>query len=389
MYQWTIYQQSFQTDVLFAQGQIEVECGPATMTLDQETASPGTQDRNVSQAESRLNNPADGGLSRHPTAEEDRAASETCSRRQSTLSRVPTARTRPSFSPLRETLFISAVVSAQLLTQACLAQSIAPLHVIGASFGTTDPGKLSWLPAAFSLTVGTFILPAGRWGDLFGHKKLFVIGYIWFAGWSLVAGCSVYSHSLPFFAFCRAMQGIGSAIVLPNGIAVLARTYPPGLRKEMVLSIFGATAPGGYILGAVFSGVFAQLVWWPWAYWVLGMVLGLVAVAAVLVIPPMPVFGGRPKVEELDLIGTGLGVAGLVLFNFAWNEGPVAGWGTVYVYILLIVGILFMVAFVLWERLGASHPLLPTAAFTRDTNLVFGCVAAGWASFGIWIYYYW
>ena len=185
------------------------------------------------------------------------------------------------------------------------------------------------------------------------------------------------------------MQGVGSAVVLPNGIAVLARTYPPGRRRDMVLSVFGAAAPGGFVLGAVGAGLFAQLVWWPWAYWVLGMVLGLVAVAAVLVIPPMPVVGGRPRTEEYDLVGTGLGVAGLVCVNFAWNQGPVAGWGTVYVCVLLVVGAVFMGVFVAWERWGAVHPLVPAAAFTRDTNLVFGCVAAGWASFGIWIYYYW
>lgn len=89
------------------------------------------------------------------------------------------------------------------------------------------------------------------------------------------------------------MQGTGSAIVIPNGIAVLARTYPPGGRKNMVLAIFGATAPSGFVLGAVFSGLFTQLVWWPWSYWVLGMVSGIVGVAAMLVIPAMPVRGQR------------------------------------------------------------------------------------------------
>jgi len=232
-------------------------------------------------------------------------------------------------------------------------------------------------------------MPSGRWGDLYGHKKIFIAGYFWFSLWSLVAGFSVWSAKLPFFAFCRAMQGIGSAIVLPNGIAVLARTYPEGPRKNMVLSIFGAAAPGGFVLGAVFSGIFAQLVWWPWAYWLLGIVLAAVGVLAIFIIPAMPVFGGRPKVEELDLVGTVLGVTGLVMFNFAWNEGPTAGWGKVYVYVLLVVGTILLLSFVLWEVYKAEHPLLPVAAFTRDTNLVFGCIAAGWASFGIWIFYFW
>lgn len=307
-----------------------------------------------------------------------------------TLSRTPTASAPPSFSHVHEFLFVTVIVFAQLLTQACLAISIAPVHIIGASFGTPSAGQLSWLPAAFSLTVGTFILPAGRYGDLFGHKLLFVIGYIWLAVWSLIAGFAVYSHSLPFFAFCRAMQGIGPAILLPNGIAVLARTYPPGKRKDMVLAIFGATAPGGFALGAVFSGIFAQLVWWPWSYWVLGMVVGLVCVATIAVVPAMPVAGGEwaNLWTELDVTGTLMGVGGLVLFNFAWNQGAAAGWQNVYVYVLLIFGVIFILIFLWWEMCRAEFPLLPVAAFTRDTNLVFGCVAAGWASFGIWVYYF-
>lgn len=328
-------------------------------------------------------------LDRSPTRDSANRDVERDLELKSTLSRVPTASKPPQFGIARETAFVATVISAQLLTQACLAQSIAPVHVIGASFGTREPGQLSWLPAGFSLTVGTFILPAGRWGDLYGHKNLFVLGYVWFALWSLIAGFSVYSRSLPFFAFCRAMQGIGPAILLPNGIAVLARTYPPGPRKDMVLSLFGATAPGGYVLGAVFSGIFAQLVWWPWAYWVLGMVLAAMAVLSWLIIPRMPVVGDRPKFQEFDVIGTTLGVSGLVLFNFAWNEGAAAGWQKVYVYTLLVVGVVLLAVFFWFEKFKAAFPLLPVEAFTRDTNLVFGCIALGWASFGIWVYYFW
>lgn len=328
-------------------------------------------------------------LTRQPTASSMSREINPGLELKATVSRVPTASEEPQFGLLRETVFVATVISAQLLTQASLAQSVAPAHVIGASFGTSDPGALSWLAAGYSLTVGTFILPAGRWGDLYGHKKLFIFGYFWFAFWSLVAGFSVYAHSLPFFAFCRAMQGIGPAVLLPNGIAVLARTYPPGPRKDMVLSLFGATAPGGFVLGGVFSGIFAQLLWWPWAYWVLGVVLIGVGLAALLVIPAMPVAGETPRLKEFDLTGTILGVSGLVLFNFAWNEGAAAGWQKVYVYILLIVGIFLIAVFLWFERSKAAFPLLPCEAFMRDTNLVFGCIAAGWASFGIWIWYFW
>ncbi|EXJ64624.1 hypothetical protein A1O7_00961 [Cladophialophora yegresii CBS 114405] len=306
-----------------------------------------------------------------------------------TVSRVPTATKAPSFSVAHEIAFIAVISSAQLMTQAALAQSIAPLHVIGRSFNTTNPGQLSWLAAGYSLTVGTFILPAGRWGDLYGHKLLFILGYFWFALWSLVAGLAVYSHSLVFFAFCRGMQGIGPAILLPNGVAILTRTYPPGPRKNMVLSIFGATAPSGFVIGAAFSGIFTQFVWWPWAYWVTAVVLAIIGVLALFVIPRMPVEGPRATFKELDATGTVVGVAGLIFFNFAWNQGPAAGWEKVYVYVLLILGVILLVIFFWHERFQASHPLVPMSLLTVDTNLVFGCESFGWMSFGIWVFYLW
>ncbi|CAG8907109.1 unnamed protein product [Penicillium egyptiacum] len=104
-----------------------------------------------------------------------------------------------------EALCIALICSSQLLTQASLTLSIVPQHIIGRSFGIDDqPGQLTWFPAGYSLTVGTFILIAGRLGDVFGHKLFFVGGYAWFGLWSALAGVAVYS-SPSFFIFCRAM----------------------------------------------------------------------------------------------------------------------------------------------------------------------------------------
>jgi MFS family permease len=89
----------------------------------------------------------------------------------------------------RELAFLSVVSSTQLFTQIGLAMSIAPLHIIGKDLGIDDrPGLLSWSPAAYSLTVGTFILIAGRVGDLYGHKKAVLAGWGWYAVFSLIGG---------------------------------------------------------------------------------------------------------------------------------------------------------------------------------------------------------
>lgn len=122
---------------------------------------------------------------------------------------------------------------AQLMTQAGLGNTLAILHIIGDSFNVSNPGELAWLIAGYSLTVGSFILIAGRLGDVFGYKRMYVFGFIWYGLWSLVAGLSVWSNHV-LFTFCRALQGIGPAILLPNGLAILGATYAPGKRKNMV-----------------------------------------------------------------------------------------------------------------------------------------------------------
>ncbi|ODQ63778.1 hypothetical protein NADFUDRAFT_71964 [Nadsonia fulvescens var. elongata DSM 6958] len=191
------------------------------------------------------------------------------------------------------------------MKKAALSQSTAPLYIIGQSFGTSNPGHLS-------------------------HKEFFVMGFLWLALWSILAGSSVYSTQI-FFNFCRAFQGIRPAFLLPNSIAILGRIYNSGRGKKMVFSIFGATDPSGFVLGAVFSSIFGQLYWWPWAYWVMGIVCTLLAIAG------------------------NCGLPFLGLFGFVESR--------------------------------ATYPLLPIFALSKDAAFVLGCLATGRSSFGIWTYY--
>ena len=277
----------------------------------------------------------------------------------------------------REIVFVAIISSAQFLTQAGLAQAVMPLHIIGESFGDLQPAELSWFVAAYSLTVGTFILVAGRAGDILGHKRLFIFGYSWYSLWSLIAGLSGFARSHIFFDVCRAMQGIGPAALMPSSLALLGHAYPKGPRKDMAFSIFGATAPGGFVVGAVFSSLLSQFAWWPWAYWCMALTCALFAAAATIVIPDQ-----EGTDTPFDYTGAALGVSGLVLFNVAWNQAPVVGW--TYVFAFLVLGLVLLAAFFVVER-RTSHPLLPPVSV--ETSLILGCVALGWSSFGIWLYY--
>ncbi|KAL8710430.1 MAG: hypothetical protein Q9220_005031 [cf. Caloplaca sp. 1 TL-2023] len=296
------------------------------------------------------------------------------------------AMTGEPLSLLREILLLTVICLAQLMTQAGVGQALAITNIASDELGVTDPASRSWELAAYSLTVGTFILPAGRWGDVFGHKRMFVWGFCWFGLWSILVGVSVYVDSI-FFDFCRAMQGIGPAVILPNGIAIIGTVYEASPRKNMAFALFGSVAPGGSIIGAIFASIFAQLLWWPWAYWAMAIACCCISAVAWVAIPACPTkVDSDHLVQKLDGLGSLLGVGGLVLINVAWNQGSSIGWTTTYTYILLIIGFGFLSVFAFVES-RAAYPLIPRSILNANTGFVLACMACGWATFGIWVYY--
>ncbi|KAK4641964.1 hypothetical protein QC761_0079610 [Podospora bellae-mahoneyi] len=297
--------------------------------------------------------------------------------------------------PFHEILFVLLICLAQILMLAGLAQAMVPASIISQSFGDSTPGTMAWYSAAYGLTSATFVLPSGRVGDLFGHKKVFVTGWLWFGLWSLIAGFSGRAErsageGTVFFCVARGLQGIGPALLVPSGQALLGRTYQPGMRKNMVLCLFGASAPLGFVMGAIFSSLFAVRGNWPWAFWLLAIMCFVLAVVSLFILPTSRgqscLKRGEGLWSQFDGWGMMLGVSGLVLLNFAFNQAPNVSWKTPYTYFLLIIGLILIAAFVSHEW-KAPYPLIPIAAMKPATNFVLGCTGAGWGCFSIWIYY--
>ena len=295
-------------------------------------------------------------------------------------------------SVLHEAAFIFLILCAQLMTTGGIGIGIATLHVVGDHYNVENPGKRSWYVAAFSLTVGTFILIAGRLGDMYGHKRIFVAAFAWYGLWSIMCGAAYYSNDI-FFSIARAIQGLGPAFLAPNALAIVGKTYPDGMKKNLIFAFFGACAPAGYVIHAAFASLLAMRLTWAWAFWIMGIACFMLAAEGFLIIPgdEQKISGekeqGREK-QSFDYLGSITGVCGLVLLNFAWNQGPVVGWGTPYVYVLLIISILSLAAFVVVEG-RVAQPLLPVKVLTAPVLFILSATAVGWASFGIWLYYLW
>lgn len=289
-----------------------------------------------------------------------------------------------NISVVREILFMSFMCLSQLLTQAAVAQTMNTQFHIAKTFGVEDnPGEMSWFAASFSMIVGTFILISGRLGDIYGYKVLYVIGYLWFGVFSLLCGFAGLTKSTIFFTTMRGLQGMGPAIMMPNTQALIGSYYPESHKKNICLALFGAVAPSGFLVGALFSGFFAVVHTWQWTFWTCGILSIFFGVVSIFIIPKKI---GLKSSGKFDYWGSLFGVSGLVLINFALNQGPNVGWKTPYVYILLIVGVISMVVFFLVEK-KVEDPLVPSSVLKGDIAFILGCIAAGWSCFGVWLYY--
>ena len=132
----------------------------------------------------------------------------------------------------------------------------------------------------------------------------------------------MYSNHI-LFNFVRVLQDINAAMLLPNGLAILGATYPPGKQKAMIFALFGAVAPNNAVLGAVLSDIFSQLAWWPWTFWTQAIVAAVCAGLGLVVIPSIHHDTLRDTstlgnlLKTLDVPGAFCGIGGLVLVNIA------------------------------------------------------------------------
>ncbi|GAA5863051.1 hypothetical protein JCM5353_001778, partial [Sporobolomyces roseus] len=218
------------------------------------------------------------------------------------------------------------------------------------------------------------------WLDERSSKALFTIGYFLLFAFNLGLG---FVSSAIVFNVLRALAGIGAAFVVPNSIALLSKQYKPGLQRTIAFSSLGALAPIGFQVHAVFASLVTERIGPRWIFWLEAVFCGVCGLIGVLVIPQ----DDADRSIHLDWVGVVLGLSGMILFNFAWNQAPLVLWSTAYIPALLAVGLVLIAAFYFWEKRMGDKALLPTVIFTKD--VVGTCIALwfGWMSFGIFLFY--
>ncbi|KAK5713355.1 hypothetical protein LTR17_017600 [Elasticomyces elasticus] len=257
-----------------------------------------------------------------------------------------------------EFLISAAIVLTQLVQMIPYGAGINAGLKIGKRLGGT-PAQSTWIVASYPLTQGAFVLMGGRLGAVYGHKNTVVAAGVFWVIFHLISG---FMKSVITLSIMRGLSGIGGAFIVPNAIALLTITFPPGKMRNITVGFFGAMAPTGAALGSLLPGFFVQLLPWKWLFFFLAILGAITFTLFAFVVPGE----GEPfdKGGSIDYVGSYLGVGGLVLFNFVWNQAPVVGWEEPYEYALLALSVLHLLAFAIWEWKFAKEPILPLDIWT-------------------------
>ncbi|HZY94516.1 MAG TPA: MFS transporter [Candidatus Bathyarchaeia archaeon] len=220
-----------------------------------------------------------------------------------------------------------------------------------------------WIIGAYGLTMAGFLMLSGRAGDIYGQKRLFIIGIIVFTVSSLTAG---FAPSLLILVASRAVQGIGAAMTSATALSILVTTFPEGKERNRALGTFVAILSAGFAAGAIAGGVLTAGFGWRSVMFV-NVPIGIVA--AVLSQRFLPATGGRALDRHLDLPGALSVTSGLVLLVYALTNAANEGFSSVQTILPLSLSAVILAAFVAIEHRSKS-PLMPLGFLRRGTVLM-------------------
>ena len=242
------------------------------------------------------------------------------------------------------------------------------LPTIGKNLEAT-PEQLEWTVAGYVIAFATLLITGGRLGDIFGHRRIFVIGIV---GFTLASLGAALSQTGDLLVAARVLQGGFAGIMMPQVLSSVQVMFAPEERAP-VLGIIGSLSALGAVGGLILGGwlVTADLLGMGWrSIFLVNVPIGVVLVVAALLFVP------RSRSEHPlrpDLVGVLLGGVGVFLVVFPLTDGRAAGWAW-WIWAMLTMSPFVIAAFV-WQqgRMLKAHkaPLLPLPLF-RDRGFASG-----------------
>jgi EmrB/QacA subfamily drug resistance transporter len=232
--------------------------------------------------------------------------------------------------------------------------------------------SLAWVVNAYLLTFGGFLLLGGRLGDLFGHRRLFLIGIAFFTLASVACGLAT---SQGILIVARAVQGLGGAVVSAVALSLMMTLFTEPAERAKAMGIFGFVASGGGSIGVLLGGILTDALSWHWIFLVNVPVGILVFLLTLKIVPGLH---GETAERRLDVAGAVVVTASLMLAVYAIVNGNEVGWTTARTLGLLAAAAGLMAAFLFIESRVAS-PLMPLGLFRLRNVSVANIVGVLWA----------
>ncbi|HHY08397.1 MAG: MFS transporter [Dethiobacteria bacterium] len=265
------------------------------------------------------------------------------------------------FSSQRTTLYVVMVTS--FMTTFMGSSVNLALPAMSYEFGSSAV-LASWVISAYLLSSAIFLLPFGRLADIYGRRRVYLLGTILYTFFTLG---STLVLSMPMLIVCRLLQGLSSAMIFSTGMAILSTAYPPDKRGR-ALGYNVAVTYLGLSMGPVLGGVMNHYFGWRSIFY-LTTLLGLMASLGIQFRLQEEWAGARG--EQYDSVGSLLYIAGLFAILYGLSSISSSPW-TPY---LLLTGFALLLLFILWE-LRIPYPILRVRLFQRNKAFAFSNLAA-------------
>lgn len=247
------------------------------------------------------------------------------------------------------------------------------------ALGFSDANR-QWIITAYALAFGSLLLLGGRLGDLFGRKRVFIVGLAGFAGASALGGAA---SSFEVLVASRALQGLFGALLAPAALSLLTTTFTDPGERGKAFGVFGAIAGSGAAVGLLLGGILTEYLSWRWVMFV-NLAFAVPAIFGAVSLMHDEVSAARTRI---DIPGTITATAGLFAIVYGFSEAERSGWGDPVTIAFLAGGVVLLAVFAFIQR-RAAHPLLPLRVILdRDRGgsyLAVGISGAG--MFGVFLF---
>jgi EmrB/QacA subfamily drug resistance transporter len=223
-------------------------------------------------------------------------------------------------------------------------------------------GTLAWVVSAYIVVFGGLVLLGGRLADLFGRRRVFLIGTAVFGVASVLDG---WAQSQAMLLGARVLQGVGAALATPAALALVTALFTDKAERMKALTVWGALSGLGFAIGILLGGAITEAASWRWVF----LINVPIAAGSLFVIPRIVAESQVDGTRRFNLTGGATVTVGLSMLVFAIVKAPAYGWGSVTTLSLGGVAVGLLAAFAVIQR-RSTAPLIPTGFLTRRATVV-------------------